>query len=70
MVLIDFTDLRRLSGDAEVRAAFDVGWGLLHEIDHVVSGSEDAKDEKGTGACEDHINETRQAATAACRVLH
>jgi len=31
VVLIDFTDFRRLSGDAEALAAFDVGWGLLHE---------------------------------------
>lgn len=59
VVLIDFTDFQQLSGDAEARAAFDVGWGLLHEIDHVVSGSEDAKDEKGIGECEDHINEMR-----------
>jgi len=59
VVLVDFTDFQQLSGDAEARAAFDVGWGLLHEIDHVVSGSEDAKDEKGTGECEDHINEMR-----------
>ena len=59
VVLIDFTDFQQLSGDAEARAAFDVGWGLLHEIDHVVSGSEDAKDEKEIGACEDHINEMR-----------
>lgn len=60
VVLIDFTDFQQLSGDAEARAAFDVGWGLLHEIDHVVSGSEDAKDEKGIGECEDHINEMRR----------
>lgn len=59
VVLIDFADFQQLSGDAEARAAFDVGWGLLHEIDHVVSGSEDAKDEKETGECEDHINEMR-----------
>src|SRR6185369_12787338 len=59
VVLIDFTDFQQLSGDAEARAAFDVGWGLSHEIDHVVSGSEDAKDEKGIGECEDHINEMR-----------
>ncbi len=59
VVLIDFTDFHQLSGDAEARAAFDVGWGLLHEIDHVVSGSEDAKDAKAIGACEDHINEMR-----------
>jgi hypothetical protein len=59
VVLIDFTDFQQVSGDAEARAAFDVGWGLLHEIDHVVSGSEDAKDEQGIGDCEDHINEMR-----------
>ena len=59
VVLIDFTDFQQLSGDAEARAAFDVGWGLLHEIDHVVSGSEDSKDDKGIGECEDHINEMR-----------
>lgn len=59
VVLIDFTDFQQLSGDAEARAAFDVGWGLLHEIDHVVSGSEDAKGEKEIGECEDHINEMR-----------
>jgi hypothetical protein len=59
VVLIDFTDFQQLSGDAEARAAFDVGWGLLHEIDHVVSGSEDSKDDKAIGECEDHINEMR-----------
>src|SRR5678815_3607049 len=59
VVLIDFTDFQQLSGDAEARAAFDVGWGLLHEIDHVVSGSEDAQDEKGTGKYGDHINRLR-----------
>ena len=59
VVLIDFTDFHRISGDAEARAAFDVGWGVLHEIDHVVRNSEDANDAKSTGECEDHINEMR-----------
>jgi len=59
VVLIDFTDFRRLSGDAEARAAFDVGWGLLHEIDHVVRDSEDAQDQTAIGECEDHINRMR-----------
>ena len=59
VVLIDFTDFRRLSGDAEARAAFDVGWGLLHEIDHVVRDSEDAEDQTAIGECEDHINRMR-----------
>ena len=59
VVLIDFADFRRLSGDAEARAAFDVGWGLLHEIDHVVRDSEDAQDQSAIGECEDHINRMR-----------
>jgi hypothetical protein len=59
VVLIDFADFRRLSGDAEARAAFDVGWGLLHEIDHVVRDSEDAQDQTAIGECENHINQMR-----------
>ena len=59
VVLIDFTDFHQVSGDAEARAAFDVGWGLLHEIDHVVNDSEDTNDEKAIGECEDHINQMR-----------
>lgn len=59
VVLIDFTDFHQLSGDVEARAAFDVGWGLLHEIDHVVTGSEDSKEAGALGECEDHINSMR-----------
>ena len=59
VVLIDFTDFHQLTGDAEARAAFDVGWGLLHEIDHVVNDSEDAQNAKAIGECEDHINQMR-----------
>lgn len=59
VVLIDFTDFHQISGDAEARAAFDVGWGLLHEVDHVVKDSEDARDAKAVGECEDHINRMR-----------
>ena len=59
VVLIDFTDFHQLSGDAEARAAFDVGWGLLHEIDHVVKDSDDPRDAKTAGECEDHINRMR-----------
>lgn len=59
VVLIDFTDFHKLTGDAEARAAFDVGWGLLHEIDHVVNDSDDAQNATGIGECEDHINEMR-----------
>lgn len=68
VVLIDFTDFHRLSGDAEARAAFDVGWGLLHEVDHVVRDSEDAQDQTGIGECEDHINRMRREVGLPIRV--
>jgi hypothetical protein len=41
-------------------SAFDVGWGLLHEIDHVVNDSIDAIESGETGECEDHINQMRR----------
>ena len=59
VVLIDFKDFQRLSGDAEARAAFNVGWGLLHEVDHVVTGAEDSQEIESAGQCEDHINQMR-----------
>lgn len=59
VVLIDFKDFQQLSGDAEARAAFDVGWGLLHELDHVVKDSDDARDATAVGECEEHINRMR-----------
>ena len=59
VVLIDFQDFEQISGDAEARAAFDVGWGVLHELDHVVTNSDDAKQPKVIGECEDHINAMR-----------
>lgn len=68
VVLIDFTDFHQLSGDAEARAAFDVGWGLLHEIDHVVKDSEDARDGNAAGECEDHINRMRRELGLPIRV--
>ena len=44
VVLIDFADFRQVTGDKQARAAFDVGWAVLHEIDHVVEDSEDPKE--------------------------
>jgi hypothetical protein len=46
-------------GDKQPRAAFDVGWAVLHEMDHVVENSEDAKDDV-PGDCEGHINRMRR----------
>jgi len=60
IVLIDFQDFSRLIGDAPARESFNVGWGVLHEIDHVVNDSVDASDMGEVGHCEDHINQMRR----------
>jgi hypothetical protein len=60
VVMIDFDDFRQVSGDDEARAAFDVGWGFLHELDHIVSNHEDADEPGLVGDCENHINTMRQ----------
>ena len=59
VVLIDFADFRQVTGDKQARAAFDVGWAVLHEIDHVVEDSEDPQDNI-PGDCEAHINRMRR----------
>lgn len=60
IVLIDFADFRQVTGDKQARAAFDVGWAVLHEMDHVVENSEDPPEESVPGDCEGHINRMRQ----------
>ena len=60
VVLIDFADFDHLMGDRQALEAFDVGWGLLHEIDHVVNDSSDADRLGRTGECETHINQMRR----------
>ena len=60
IVLIDFDDFRQVSGDKQARAAFDVGWAVLHEIDHVVSDSRDPDHDTSLGDCETHINQMRR----------
>jgi hypothetical protein len=64
VVLIDFTDFEQIVGDEQARASFDVGWALLHELDHVVMNSEDGDAEdvdvnEHVGECEIHINRMR-----------
>lgn len=60
VVLIDFKDFTKIVGDNEARPSFNVGWGFLHELDHVVNGSEDPENNSGTaGDCEAHINQMR-----------
>jgi hypothetical protein len=60
VVLIDFSDFRQIIGDEQARAAFDVGWGFLHELDHVVAESKDPDEHGNVGECEEHINAMRR----------
>ncbi len=60
VVLLDFADFRQVTGDKQARAAFDVGWAVLHEIDHVVENSEDPQEDTTAGDCEGHINVMRR----------
>lgn len=59
VVLIDFSDFKYVSGDKEARAAFDVGWAVLHELEHVVNDSEDTIASDASGECEANINRMR-----------
>jgi hypothetical protein len=60
VVMIDFADFESLMGDPQALEAFNVGWGLLHELDHVVNDSEDAATVGHVGQCEDRINQMRR----------
>jgi hypothetical protein len=57
---IDFADFDHLIGDKAALKAFDVGWGFLHELDHVVNDSADADALRDAGECEAHINQMRR----------
>jgi len=59
VVLVDFKDFRQLTGDPEALAAFGVGWGVLHEVDHIGSDADDARKPGEIGKCEDNINRMR-----------
>lgn len=59
VVLIDFADFRQVTGDKQALAAFDVGWAVLHEIDHVTEDSQDPQQDVA-GDCEGRINRMRQ----------
>ena len=59
VVLIDFADFRKVTGDKQALAAFDVGWAILHEIDHVVEDSYDPQEDVA-GDCESHVNRMRR----------
>ena len=60
VVMIDFADFDALIGDTPALQAFDVGWALLHELDHVAENSRDSLAGNDVGECEDHINQMRR----------
>jgi len=60
VVLIDFADFEYVIGDDRARSAFDVGWAMLHELDHIVNDSGDPASAGETGECEAHINRMRR----------
>jgi hypothetical protein len=68
VVQIDFSDFEHVIGDLRALQAFDVGWALLHELDHIVNDSNDATSLNETGECEDHINQMRRECDLPQRV--
>jgi hypothetical protein len=60
VVLVDFTDFSHVRGDKAALAAFNVGWGMLHEIEHVVNDSADPESMGEAGECETLINRMRR----------
>ncbi len=67
IVMIDFTEFSHLTGDRAALNAFNVGWGALHEIAHVVHDSADASQPTDVGACETLVNRMRRECDVAER---
>ncbi len=57
-VRLDFNDFREMAAPREVRASFDVGFTMLHELLHGL-GYKDAETENEIGECEKLINQAR-----------
>ena len=60
VVQVDFADFDQIVGDEPALEAFNVGWGLLHELDHIVYDSPDPTSLAETGECEAHLNQMRR----------
>lgn len=67
IVQVDFADFARVKGDREALAAFNAGWGLLHEISHVVNDSADTEKAGEAGECEELVNKMRRECDLAER---
>ena len=59
VIQIDFADFANLMGDQAALKAFDVGWGFLHEFNHIISAAGDSKSLGKVGDCESLINQMR-----------
>ncbi len=70
IVQIDFSDFEHVMGDDKALEAFNAGWVLLHEFDHIVNDSEDAASLVNAGDCEDHINRMRRECDLPVRTLY
>lgn len=60
VVQIDFSDFSHVRGDRAALAAFNSGWGLLHEVEHAVRDSADPEGLGGAGECEGAVNRMRR----------
>lgn len=60
VVQIDFDDFRHVSGDRAALAAFNAGWGLMHEVEHAVRDTADPEGPGTAGECEEAINRMRR----------
>jgi hypothetical protein len=70
VVQIDFADFSHVMGDEDARAAFNAGWGMMHEIDHVVRDSVDPDGPGSAGECERSINQMRRECGLAERASY
>jgi hypothetical protein len=57
---LDFADYAELRGRKEVKAAFDIGINVLHELGHGVLNLRDTTESAELGACEEYINRIRR----------
>jgi len=60
VILIDFADFDRLRGDEAALNAFNVGWALLHELEHAANDLQDSTSLNEQGECEEKINQMRR----------
>ena len=68
VVQIDFADFDQVIGDRPALEAFDLGWGLLHELDHIANDSQDPNSFGETGECEKRINQMRSECNLPQRI--